>query len=172
MNFLIDTILIIVLVFSAFSDILYKKIFNFITFPAIVLGLILNLVFNSWNGLGLSILGLFVGLIIFILLYITGGMGAGDLKLMGAIGALKGVSFLSLAALYSILIGGLFAFSVMIWHKTLIVSLKRVGRFIYTLFFPGLTLEILKPGQSKPVPFGLAISLGTLSALIQTFLKR
>jgi prepilin peptidase CpaA len=171
MNFLIDIVLVIVLVFSAFSDIFYKKIFNFITFPAIVLGLTLNLLFNSWKGLGLSVLGLFGGLIIFAFVYITGGMGAGDLKLMGAIGALKGTPFLLLAALYSILIGGLFAFLVMARHKTLVASLKRIGRFIYTLFSPGLNLEPLKPEQSQPVPFGLAISLGTLSALIQTFLK-
>ncbi len=172
MNCLIDIILIIVLVSCAVSDIFYKKIFNVITFPAIALGLVLNLLFNGWKGLGLSVAGLFLGLAIFLLVYLTGGIGAGDLKLMGAIGALKGISFVLLAGLYSILIGGLLALAVMIWHKTLIASLKRIGRFVYTLFFPGLTPEFLKREQSLGVPFGLAISLGTFSALVQTSFAR
>ena len=58
-------------------------------------------------GLLQGVLGLFAGIGYFFLPFAMGGMGAGDVKLMGAIGALMGWKFSVMTALYSAIVGGI-----------------------------------------------------------------
>ena len=91
---------------SGFFDARERKIPNKITFTGILIGLAFNLITGGWTGLLQSIGGMLAGLAIFFLPFVMGGMGAGDVKLMGAIGALMGWQFSLLTALYSALVGG------------------------------------------------------------------
>ncbi len=78
---------------SGFFDVKERKIPNKITFTGIMVGVVINLITGGWTGLLLSIGGMLAGLAIFFLPFVMGGMGAGDVKLMGAIGALMGWQF-------------------------------------------------------------------------------
>ncbi|UCD84719.1 MAG: prepilin peptidase [Deltaproteobacteria bacterium] len=167
---IVQTIFFLLLLTTAITDLAYKKIYNFITIPAMVLGLLGNACFGGWDGLQLSLIGLLVGGGVFFLIFIFGGIGGGDVKLMAAIGALMGYPFIVGAVFYSVLVGGLMAIILMIWRNALWSSVKNISLSLYTAFVPGLERVPLNPENSLPVPYGMAIVLGTLGAWIERYL--
>lgn len=70
---------------AAVSDIRWRKIPNKLTLPAFALGLVYQAVFFGWMGLGNAALGFVVGFGILFVLWMVGGGGGGDVKLMGAL---------------------------------------------------------------------------------------
>ncbi len=168
---IIQIIFFSLLLTTAVTDLAYKKIYNFITIPAIALGLVGNSVFGGWGGLKLSLIGLLIGGGAFFLIFVFGGMGGGDVKLMAAIGTLMGYPFIVGAVFYSILVGGLMAIILMIWKGTLWSSFKNIFRSFYTSLVPGLERVPLDPESSLPVPYGLAIVLGSLWAWSESYLS-
>jgi prepilin peptidase CpaA len=77
----------VVLVVAAVIDGWMLKVPNWITFPLIMSGWVYSAYVGGWPGLGWSLLGSFVGLGLLYGLYMVGGMGAGDVKLLAGIGA-------------------------------------------------------------------------------------
>lgn len=77
----------IVLVVAAVIDGWKLKVPNWLTFPMIVSGWVYSLASGGWTGLGYSVLATFFGLALLYGIYMVGGMGAGDVKLLAGIGA-------------------------------------------------------------------------------------
>ena len=102
-----NVLLLMLVAASGFFDLKERKIPNKITFMGILIGILFNIITAGWLGLLQSILGMFAGLAIFFIPFVMGGMGAGDVKLMGAIGALMGWQFSVMTALYSAIVGGI-----------------------------------------------------------------
>src|ERR1035438_539967 len=72
-------------------DVKSRRIPNFVTFPSILLGLAMHLALGGWRQLLFSLAaGLICGTA-FLVFYIAGGMGAGDVKLMTAVGCIAGM---------------------------------------------------------------------------------
>ena len=69
-----------------------RRVPNALTLPAIVVGLSLHGLFGGASGILFSLKGLALGAGLFLIPYCLGGMGAGDVKLMGALGAWLGSS--------------------------------------------------------------------------------
>ena len=183
MNILIvNSTLIIAVIIAAIYDIKEKRIPNTLTFPTILTGILLNTVFNGFQGLSFSILGFFTGMALFFIPFALGAMGAGDVKLMGAIGSLMGWKFAVIATFFSAIAGLLVVLVYMIYQKKLFCFLKKY----FTLFarpivqFLALSLKSEKLNQIHKklclekheihteklyVPYGVAIALGTLFTL-------
>ena len=83
----LDVLATLVVTTGGLWDIFTKKIPNLLTYPSIVLGLVGAIFVSSSNGFGNHFLGLVVGFLPFFLLYLQGGLGGGDVKLMAAVGA-------------------------------------------------------------------------------------
>ncbi len=98
-------ICIIVTMIGMITDTKYGKIYNWLTFPSIILGWLLCLFFNGWSGLGYSIIATLVGIIIYLPLAIIGAYGMGDVKLMGAVGSICGTTFVLNVFLYTSCLG-------------------------------------------------------------------
>ncbi len=88
-------------------------------------GLILQTVQGGWRGAGAALLGTAAGAGVFLIFYLLGGMGGGDVKLMAGFGAVLGVRRLLEAALWTAGCGGLMAALVIgfgavrrIWRKS------------------------------------------------------
>ena len=87
-SMLINDSVIALTLLCMFSDYRRRIIPNFLTLPAMALGLILNLMGRGWiNGSLFSIPGLLAGIGLLLLPFVFGQMGGGDVKLMGALGA-------------------------------------------------------------------------------------
>ena len=163
-----DLILLVLLGTSGYTDIRRQKIYNACTLPALALGLIWNTAFFGLAGARSSVTGFLLGFGIFFLIYLWGGIGGGDVKLMGAIGAIAGYPFIIPAILYSILIGGAIALIELVWQKRLLRSIKNIFLTLFTFFIPKLNTVPLDPAESLKVPYGLAISAGTLWAWVES----
>lgn len=90
---LLDIILIGAVTFCVFTDVVYGKIKNYITFPLIGIGLGFNIYSNGLNGALFSIKGLLVCGLLALILFSLNGLGMGDVKLFMAIGSIKGIWF-------------------------------------------------------------------------------
>jgi prepilin peptidase CpaA len=165
----IETVVLsIVLCLSLIADIKKGKIYNWITLPAIVLGLGLSVILYKWGGLKSSAIGLGVGFGAFLIIYLfLGGLGGGDVKLMGAIGAISGYPFILGVMFYSILVGAIMAIAKVIWKKKFLKTTKnvlwyflsRVSRFHFAKTH-------LDPKEQDTIPFSIAIVLGTIWAIL------
>ena len=96
-------------IFGGVIDFLTKRIPNWWTFPAIALGIATQGWFAGASGLGTAALGTAMGFGLFIPLFALGAMGAGDVKLLMAIGAWSTPVFCAYAAAAGILVGGVYA---------------------------------------------------------------
>ena len=166
-NELIAVTVVLVVLLAMYSDLRWRKIPNCLTLPAIALGFVLNFVGNSWNGLIFAFFGLLVGMGLLMLPYLLGGMGGGDVKLMGALGALLGTYSVLNVFLYTTLVGGAIAIVVAIANKSLVETLKKVWLLLKCILLfraPLAGAGLFK--KSIAVPYGLAIGAGTFIYLI------
>jgi len=125
---LADLVLLILIVTCLITDLKERKIYNKVVFPAVVAGIVLNTAHLGLPGLRTSIAGLITGILIFSVPFALGGLGAGDVKLLGSVGALKGPLFAVYTALAAALIGGVLALLVLLWQRKLLSTLKRLGQ--------------------------------------------
>ncbi|WP_071394552.1 A24 family peptidase [Bacillus tuaregi] len=151
-------ILFTALIISFFTDVKDRRIFNIITFPAMIIGILIHTMTNGLDGLVFSMMGLGTGFALLIIPYALKGMAAGDVKLLMAIGALKGTAFVIGSFLYIAIAGGIIALAILIIKKELISSLERI------LFSARIkTLDTLNKDElHHAFPYGVAIVLGTI----------
>ena len=150
------------------SDIRERRIPNLITGPAIAAGLILHTLCGGWHGLGDSALAGLIAGGIFLIFYVAGGMGAGDVKLMTAVGCIAGLSPLPLVVISTALAGGLFALAVCILHGRLRETLSNVAALLQHHGRNGLTAHPdlnLRNARTLRLPFALPIAAGCLMTL-------
>ena len=125
---LLNWVLILVLIICAFTDLIYRKIYNVVLMPALLFALVYNAYHGGWAGLWQSVLGLLVGLLILILPFAKGGIGAGDVKLLGVIGAFKGVNFALYSAIGMGLAGGLMALGIWFYRFGVIDTIVGIAK--------------------------------------------
>jgi len=131
-------VMLILLLTAAVFDVLYRRIPNWLTVSGVVLGLAMNTVIGAPEaGVVFALIGLAVAFGIYAGLYALRAMGAGDVKLMAAVGALVGWERWFGIFFVTALIGGLMA---------LILVLAR-GRLKKTLFNVSFILSEMKSGR-------------------------
>ena len=158
-NSAVDIFLVAALIWASVTDLRSRRIKNWLTYPAMVAGLTVNTVAGGWSGLGMSAAGLMAAIAIMIIPFAMRVMGAGDVKLMAAIGALKGPHFLMLVVLYASIAGGLLAL-------LYLARERRVGstlRYIAYGWYGALRGNGPKAGA---IPYAPAIAAGALVALL------
>jgi prepilin peptidase CpaA len=164
---LINILLIIVLVICFLTDLREQKIYNKVIFPSLIIAIILHTIFYGYSGLKLSLLGFLVGFCILLVPYLLGGIGAGDVKLLALIGAIKGSIFVLNTALYMGLLGGAIAVAIIIWHKETINFIKGLLLWIASFFYgTRYKPEFSTTVMLKKYPYGVAITAGAAICLI------
>lgn len=150
------------LLYSAYTDVVNGKIKNYITFPMMILGLILNTYMDGLKGFQLSISGVIsaiaLSLIVFIIIR---NLGMGDIKLLMGIG-----SFVGAVNLFSIYLLSLVLFLIVqaVVDKRFFSRLKETGWHIkiYTQTFEPIAFS----KDDKPKAFAPYILMGTILMLI------
>ncbi len=105
----LNAVLSLVLITCFISDWRHGKIWNKVTFPAMLAGILLNGAFGGLDGLKWALVGWAVGMGIQWVPFMLGFAKAGDVKLLAAVGALKGPAFCIFGFLY-----GAIAFSLLL----------------------------------------------------------
>ena len=155
---------VLVACIGAAMDFKTHKIWNKMTVPSVVAGLILNLLFGGLAGLWNSFLGALVGFTFFFL-WMLGALKAGDVKLYMAIGAIGGWRFGLNTMIFSILIGGIAAFLVMITRKSGRTAMKNLWNYVKNLFLTR-KFHTYEGSESAYFCFGACIAMGAIAAWI------
>ncbi len=164
---ILSGIVILVLCTAMIYDIRFSRIPNWITFPAMTAGITYHVCIAGTSGLITGVFGLLIGFSIFFIFYMLGGMGAGDIKLMAALGALLGPRDILFAAGFTAVAGGIYAV-ILLFSRNNRKALVRYGTTAKTFFHTGhLTLSGSSNEQGTPLKYGIAIAVGGLTVLVQ-----
>jgi prepilin peptidase CpaA len=168
MNMAITFVVLGMVALAAAIDIQTRRIPNLLTFGGAAIAFALHAWSGGWSGLGLSITGWLLGAALFFPLFALGGMGAGDVKLLAAVGAFFGPVGVLRAALFTVIAGGLLALAV----ATIRGYIGRALSNLWTMFafwraaglqpVPGLTVD---DTQGPRLAYGAAIAAGTFAAV-------
>lgn len=170
---------------SAATDARKLKIYNVVTFPLMILGVVYHCWASYyvndgvlWLGALTSLLGLLFGFFILLLPYVMGGMSAGDVKLMMAIGAWLGFPLTVYVVIVSFLAAGGFSLFKILWHGSVVKTWQHLQimwhRFV--AFWRYLSAEeniedVLKEknARARVIPFGVMLAIGVVIVTVATF---
>ncbi len=142
---------------GAVIDLKTRRIPNALTLTTGALGVALAATGVSHVSIASSLLGLFLGMLLMLPGYLLGATGAGDVKLLGAAGAVLGVAQVPIAFLYTAVAGGVFAI--------VVASLR--GRLAQTVRGVPGAVGIADPGRRERFfAYGPAIAIGCVLAAL------
>jgi len=159
-----DLVLVVFVVTIIVTDWRWRRIPNVVTYPTMLVGLVLGAVESAGpagfpggvfapvhGGILDHVVGLAVGFLVAYPFYAGGGLKAGDGKFLMAVGALLGTLFLLQAAVWGALVGGVIAIGFIVARR---VAAARAG-----------TTETVGGLLHAWIPYGVALGLGALAAL-------
>ena len=150
-----------------YHDVRFRRIPNVLVLMALIAGLVINSAFGGFRGLGNSALGFAVAFIPMLLLHVFGAMGAGDVKLMGAVGSILGAALMPVTLILVVMAGGVLAIYTMLRAGTVFSTLHGVLR-IFVGLLPGWEMPrfAMAPDRRHTIPYGVAIMVGSLVAAL------
>jgi prepilin peptidase CpaA len=157
---------------AAATDIWKFKVYNALTLPLLVSGLL----YHAFRAeLADSLLGVLFGFAALIVLYIIGGMGSGDVKLMAAVGAWLGMPLTFYVFIASSLAAGVYSIGLVVWTGRVVetavnlqiiwLRLASVGRYLGSDDM--VESEVRRSDRRKRIiPFAAMVAIGLVATLI------
>jgi prepilin peptidase CpaA len=164
------TVLFVGLGIAVVTDLMTHRIPNWLTFGLVLIALVLQFWLGQWNGLLLATGGLMVGLLCFLPSYLFGMMGAGDVKLMAAVGAVLGPWATLIAVLSTLVAGGVIALGYIGRRGGLVAIVRRYGCMFFLLVQRQPQYLPPEPNEAaaQRFPYALAIASGSALSLWYT----
>jgi prepilin peptidase CpaA len=163
----VEVLLLIVALAAAVYDVRFRRIPNWISVGGIALGVLANSLTHGIPGLLYALTGFVLGFGLYFLLYLVHAMGAGDVKLMGAIGALVGWQNWVAIFVIAAILGGIMAMILIMarnrvkktfWNIGYLLNEMRRGRAAYV---SREELDVHSP-KSVGLPHGAVIAVATI----------
>ena len=162
-------LLFVLLGVAVATDLKSHRIPNLLLLPALSLALMLHAINSGMAGLVTATGGLTFGLAMLMPLYAVGGMGAGDVKLLGVIGSFLGPWGAVVAGLATMMAGAVLGIAFLLWQRCWPVLETQIAQFSSPQNLPTPTPRIFQPAQTGPqktyIPYAPAIAVGTIIAL-------
>ena len=160
------TLLIPLAIIIAYYDVRYRRIPNAFVLATLAAGITISAIFGGLPGVASSVGGCVLGFVLMFMLHVFGAMGAGDVKLFAAIGAVTGSQMVIPTFVVVILTGGVLA----------VVSIIRSGMVKTTMHRVLQILVGMLPGWQMPkfavptdrrltIPYGVAITMGSIISI-------
>jgi prepilin peptidase CpaA len=153
-------------IFVIYYDVRYRRIPNVLVLATLIAGISINTFFSGFQGTLSSVEGFALAFFPMLLMHIFGALGAGDVKLFGAVGAVIGVGLVPLAFVAVVMLGAVLAIYTMLRAGTVMTTLHGVLR-IFVGILPGWEMPrfAMSPDRRHTIPYGVAIMLGSLIAV-------
>jgi prepilin peptidase CpaA len=158
----------ILVIVAAIYDIRLRRIPNWLTFPAVLIGVGLNWFLYETSGLWFALQGLGLAFAVYFILYLLRGMGAGDVKLMAAVGAAVGpMNWLGILVLTSVF-GAVTGILLIAFKGRLRRTFANMGRILLSLgrgkvpYAQNPELDV-RSDKGMRLPHGALIALGALA---------
>jgi prepilin peptidase CpaA len=169
-------------VVAGLTDVWQFKVHNVVTLPLLISGLVYHGLVSGGPGLVQSVVGVVFGFGLLIVLYLGGGMGAGDVKLMAGLGAWLGMPLILYVFVASSIAAGVYALALVglyhrhsareAWTDLQIAWLRilAIGRHL------GAEVRVEKRLQDEDrrkyvIPFGAMVTIGVVSAIVWTWIQ-
>ncbi len=160
---------------AAVTDVWKFKVYNLLTFPLLAGGLLYHTLQGGTSGLTESIVGAIVGFALMIVLYTLGGMGAGDVKFVTALGAWLGLPLTLYVLMAGCIAAGVYAAVLLVaassWRETLLnmrilwLRLACLGRHLGSE--DRVETEVKRPDRRRRlIPFSAMIALGLVATVV------
>jgi prepilin peptidase CpaA len=170
-------VLLLACVVAAACDLRTFRIPNMLTLPLFAAGLVAGAVIGGWAGLGQALLGAGAAFMALIVFYAAGGLGAGDVKLLAAVGAWLGPRMALEVFVASALAAGIYALAIVLatgraracWEAFQIIGV-RLMNFDLTPAPVGLTVHaaLERPDRRRRVvPFAAMIAVGLVAVILR-----
>jgi prepilin peptidase CpaA len=148
----------------AWGDVRTRRIPNYLTLGTALAGLGFQFGMHGWQGLGQGVLGLALGFALLVGFYLKGGMGAGDVKALAALGAWLG----PLPTLYLFVYMGLAGIPLIIVYLWQRGEIRAKAREWWTALVnrvllrsqPSSSASVPTPPKSGGLPYAVALALG------------
>jgi prepilin peptidase CpaA len=153
---------------ASVSDVRTARIPNFLTFGAAAAALVYLFASQGWSGLAGAGEGWVVGVLLFFPFFALGGLGAGDVKLLGAIGAWLGPREVFWVAMYASLAGGVMALLVALatgYLRQAVANLRLLFTHWWVVGIRPLPELTLKNGHAPKLAYAVPITAGLLVML-------
>ncbi len=155
----------VILLLAVISDLKDRRIPNCLTITGTIIALLYQASAAGCYGLWQGLQGWFAGVLLLLIPFCMGGMGAGDVKLLGMIGAFQGMTFTFSAFLWMSIWGGLIALILLAVKKGLPeMTALMFNRFSNTC---SKITDLNTNTANISYPYGLAIVLGVLTSYIK-----
>lgn len=141
------------------TDFKHRRISNYITFGAAAVGLAIRIVAGGGPALLAGTEGWLVGLMLLFAPFALGWMGAADVKLLAAFGALGGPEFVIRTALVGCLAGGGMAIFYLVREHKLWFTLQHLYVLVFHPFGGAMQVQ-------RRMPFGPALAAGAVVSLV------
>ena len=166
----LQVLLVVVVVTAGIYDLRFRRIPNWLVLSGLVLGFALNAFMFELVGLKQAALGMGLALLIYFPLYALRAMGAGDAKLMAAVGSIVGPGNWFLLFIVTSILGGLTAVIVLLFAGRIRKTFWNVGWIISEVMHlraPYKSSEELDVKSSKGLrmPHGAVIAAGSIAFL-------
>jgi prepilin peptidase CpaA len=163
-----ETVVIIALllplaIIITYYDVRYRRIPNAFVLATLAGGIAINSIFSGLAGLYVSLGGCVLGFGLMFMLHVFGAMGAGDVKLFAAIGAVTGAPLVLPTFLVVILTGGLLAVVSIVRAGVVITTMQRVLQILVGML-PGWEMPkfAIPSDRRHTIPYGVAITIGSI----------
>jgi prepilin peptidase CpaA len=166
---------------AAITDLWKFRVYNYLTVPLLLSGLLFHGLTQGGEGLTVSLLGALFGLAVLVPFCLLGGIGAGDVKLLAGVGAWLGVPATFLIFLLSGLVGGAYALVLVLargsaretWFNLKIIGhrVTALGRYLGS----DDEVELAVSGAQRRwhvIPFALMVACGVVTLLVSLWLCR
>ncbi len=148
---------------AAVYDVREQRIPNGLSGSILAAGLSIHLCLQGWHGLASSSLAALVAGGLFLVLFVAGGMGAGDVKLMTAVAAVTGSAPLLPMLLATVTVGALYALLLATYEKQLASTLRNtaavIGHHLRSGLRPHASLNLANQ-KTLRLPFAVPVTLG------------
>ena len=149
-----------------YYDVRYRRIPNVLVVLALISGLAANAAVNGWGGVRASLVGCIFAFGLMLVLHLFGALGAGDVKLFAAIGAVIGAQLVLPTFLVVVMTGGVLAVLTTLRVGTFRETVARVVYIFYSVLFSFRVPRFVLPAdKSHTIPYGVAITIGSLISL-------
>ena len=150
------------------TDLHSRRIPNWLTFGASAAGIAFHYGIAGQLGVQYAMGGWVIGLLLFMPLFLLGGMGAGDVKLLAALGAWLGPANVCWLAMYSSIAGGLLAVPLALRHRYLGTAFRNLGALAKFWWYCGLRpmrRVSLEGGNGPRLAYAVPVFLGMVVTL-------
>lgn len=151
---------------SGWTDWQHRKIYNKILGPAFLIAFSMQAVQKGWSGVWACIAGGGVGLALLLIPFLLGGISAGDVKLLGVIGAFGGVHFVISSFLYGALLGGIVSLYILIKRHALLAVFKHLLCLLPVFSGYKAVSQDHKGACKEKFPYGIVLVAGTAATCL------